>query len=158
MHLKSVNKLTSSEYATQAGFTMIELMIVVAIVAILSAVAIPAFKDYTVRAKATEMITLAQNAKLAVSEALISGIPEANISHDSLGLTPVESSIVNNITVAHGIITVIGKHAGLGLAAVENNAAFSIVFTPTLTDSGVVTWGCTVPVDAFKKYAPTLCR
>jgi type IV pilus assembly protein PilA len=158
MYLKSVNRLNSSKKSAQAGFTMIELMIVVAIVAILSAVAIPAYKDYTIRAKSTEMITLAQNAKLAVSEALINGLVQANISHDTLGLAPVQSTMVNNITVARGVITVTANHAGLGLPVAEHNAAFSIILTPTVTDSGIVTWGCTVPVDAFRKYAPTLCR
>jgi type IV pilus assembly protein PilA len=55
----------------QTGFTMIELMIVVAIIGILAAVALPAYQDYTIRARVTEGLSLAQSAKLAVSETTI---------------------------------------------------------------------------------------
>lgn len=158
MYLESVQQFKLSNTRAQAGFTLIELMIVVAIVAILSAIGIPAYKDYTIRAKSTEMISLVQNAKLAVSEALINGTTAASISHDSLGLTPVQSPIVNNINVAGSIITVTGDHDGLGLPVAENQEAFSLVFTPTLTDNGIITWACTVPADAYRKYAPPICR
>ncbi len=144
------------QQSSQAGFTLIELMIVVAIVAILSAIGIPAYKDYTIRAKSTEMLSLAQNAKLAVSEALMNGMPVANISNDNLGLSPVRSTIVSDITVAGSIITITADHDGLGLPAA--NGAYSIVFTPTVTDHGVVSWACTVPVDAYRKYAPPICH
>ncbi|HWV04317.1 pilin [Ralstonia sp.] len=98
----------------QKGFTLIELMIVVAIIGILAAVALPAYQDYTIRAKVTEGLTLASAYKTAVSDTFASGGPTAMVacttaaSCQGMGITYLENNKnVSNIqTAATGIITI----------------------------------------------------
>ncbi len=135
----------------QQGFTLIELMIVVAIIGILAAVAIPAYQDYTVRAKVSEGIGLAAGAKSAVSEYRISvgSLPGANTTA-GLGQT-ISSDYVRSLVVSGGSITV----TMAGTASSEVNGE-TITFVPTLSN-GTVTWTCnTGTVDA--KYRPANCR
>ena len=87
----------------QKGFTLIELMIVVAIVGILAAIAIPAYQDYTVRARVTEGLSLASAAKVTVSENAMSGLP-LNQGYTAPGATTNVTSIAVNS--ANGQITV----------------------------------------------------
>lgn len=141
---------------TQQGFSLIELMVVVAIVGILGVVAIPAYKDYLIKAKATEMMSMAQNAKLAVSEALMNGQTLATVNNQGLGLTATTSPMVNNIAIAQGIITITANHANMGL---PENPPFTMVLTPTVADnSGIITWACGIPEAGYRKYAPSGCR
>ncbi|HGO9308183.1 TPA: pilin, partial [Neisseria meningitidis] len=92
----------------QKGFTLIELMIVIAIVGILAAVALPAYQDYTARAQVSEAILLAEGQKSAVTEYYLNhGIWPANNS--SAGVASVSTDIkgkyVQSVTVANGVIT-----------------------------------------------------
>src|SRR5580700_3459339 len=90
----------------QKGFTLIELMIVVAIIGILAAIAIPAYQDYTIRAKVTEGIGLADAAKTAVSEAYQSG-DMAGVTALAANWVSTPTKYVAGITIAAtGIITV----------------------------------------------------
>jgi type IV pilus assembly protein PilA len=128
----------------QKGFTLIELMIVVAIIGILAAIAIPAYQDYTIRAKVTEGIGLADAAKTAVAEAYQSG--------DLAGITALAGSwtstaatkYVTSITIGGtGVVTVtysalVPQISGATLALTPNiNKA---VLTAGL--SGNIDWGC----------------
>ncbi len=134
----------------QKGFTLIELMIVVAIIGILAAVALPAYQDYTTRAKVSELLTMAAPAKLAVAETSssmggLAGVTVANSGYVFPGATKYVSGIT--ITPATGVVTV---------ASTVPNAAGNIVLTPTDVGSGQLTWACTTTITP--KYVPSECR
>ncbi|MBU2984507.1 pilin [Saccharophagus degradans] len=135
----------------QQGFTLIELMIVVAIIGILAAIALPAYNDYTTRAKVSEGIGLAAAAKSAVSEYRISqaAYPTGN---STAGLPPtIASKYVTTVVVgASGIITVSYKTAS-GVTA-----GSTIIFRPTFA-TGTVDWTCTGG-DVSDSYRPSNCR
>jgi len=134
----------------QQGFTLIELMIVIAIIGILAAVALPAYQDYTVRAKVSELLLAASNAKVAVSEFAQS---EGTTTGSGTGLTIATDGdyVTSGSVTANGAITVTGTAAALGA-----DSDVSLTLTPTLAASGVVTWDCTSASAA--KYLPATCR
>jgi type IV pilus assembly protein PilA len=143
----------------QKGFTLIELMIVVAIIGILAAVALPAYQDYTVRARVTEGMVLASAAKTAVAENASNGSP-----FDQAWTAPAASSNVTSIAItqATGLVTVTTTaRAGGGTiiftpssggAALSGGAASSAV--PT---GGSIAWTCTAGT-LLGKYRPAQCR
>ena len=141
----------------QKGFTLIELMIVVAIIGILAAVALPAYQDYTKRAHVSEGINLAASAKGAVTEYYVSEgkWPKTNTEVGLPDSTAIKGNAVTSVAIAdNGVITVTynGK--------VENGT--TVDFTPNVpeTGGGSISWKCTPggtnPVDT--KYLPTVCR
>ncbi|QBR83524.1 pilin [Legionella israelensis] len=136
----------------QKGFTLIELMIVVAIVGILAAVAIPAYQDYTIRARVTEGLNLASAAKLAVSETAISNNALPATQAATGYTSPAATDNVQDISIA-----------GDGTAAITitYTAAASggtLILTPTLQANGDVTWDCSTGGTLLDKYRPANCR
>ena len=134
------------------GFTLIELMIVVAIVGILAAVAIPAYQDYTVRARVTEGLSLASTAKLAVEETYQSSNAFPATQAASGYTSPTATTNVAGVVIAAntGVITI-----------TYTAAAKSVVLTMTPTvdaATGGLTWACTVDAAGNNKYVPQNCR
>lgn len=136
----------------QQGFTLIELMIVVAIIGILAAVAIPAYQDYTVRTKVSEGLALASGAKTSVSETRLSA-GAWPIDNTTAGLSPSGSIVGNNVAGVQvgggGTITITYSND----AAI---AASTVVLTPTLAGGSVI-WDC-IGGDVNPKYRPGNCR
>ena len=103
----------------QKGFTLIELMIVVAIIGILAAIAIPAYQDYTIRAQVSEGLTLAAAAKSAVAETFANrGKAPTNRAAAGMTSTPADTSgkYVTSLTVANGRIDMVYNQADANTA------------------------------------------
>ncbi len=131
----------------QQGFTLIELMIVVAIVGILAAIAIPAYQDYVARSKVSEGMAALGACKTSVTEyAQVNNTLPADTTVS--GCSSISTHYVSDLTVASGVITV----------KLANIAAGADTKTVSLTPDGppISTWSCSTTAD--KKYVPAQCR
>jgi type IV pilus assembly protein PilA len=146
----------------QQGFTLIELMIVVAIIGILAAIAIPAYQDYTIRAQVSEGLSLSGGAKVAVTEYYQDRgtLPVTNAEAGLAAAGDIEGNYVSQVEVgAAGLITVTYSSAGPQRANADIDAA-TLLLTPNVANAGAVGWVCTggVTLGANDKWLPAACR
>jgi type IV pilus assembly protein PilA len=135
------------------GFTLIELMIVVAIIGILAAIAIPAYMDYAVRSRISELIVQASGMKATVSENIANNGAIGAGSCTGVSVVTAADGLKNTLSSAcadaTGVMTLTGTAAAKGVV---------LSFTPSLTTGGAVKWVCAVSSSANNKYVPAECR
>ena len=133
----------------QKGFTLIELMIVVAIIGILAAVALPAYQDYTIRAKVSEIVLQASGFKTTIAEKAAS---DGTMASSGQGLTVSSGGRVSGGSVTNGgTINVFGSAASIGTNV-------TVTLTPSLGAGGRIAWQCSTGSSTTWKYVPAECR
>ena len=138
----------------QQGFTLIELMIVVAIIGILAAIAIPAYQDYTIRAQVSEGLNLSAGAKAAVTEFFQDqgAMPADNATAGLEAAANITGKYGDSVTVAGGQITVL-----YGGDANANILGSTLTLTPA-PNLGSVEWNCANGAGLQNKWLPASCR
>ena len=145
------------QHKAQQGFTLIELMIVIAIIGILAAIALPAYQDYTVRAKMSEPIAALSEAKSSVTE-YFSANNKVPIDQAASGVKVTRSgkylaTIVYTSSGSNPLLTALVR-----TGIVPNNTAPIILLSGTTDTDGTVNWVCKPGAAMLGKYLPSTCR
>lgn len=146
----------------QKGFTLIELMIVIAIIGILAAIAIPAYQDYTIRSKVSEGLNMAGAAKLAVAETFDSQgtFMSSNGSYGLPAAASISATYVSAIDAAvssadNGFIRIIYKTISTG----KVDSGDYVELQPDTSQPGAMAWTCTSPGNSIDpRFLPANCR
>ncbi|MDI1351717.1 MAG: pilin [bacterium] len=131
------------------GFTLIELMIVVAIVGILAAIAIPAYQDYTIKTRVLEGLSLAKTAELAITEYTLLNNALPTTQTQTLYISPTPTNAVSSITI--------DSNAAINIVYSAQAGNGTIIIQPVLQNGGVITWNCTTGT-LSPRFRPINCR
>jgi type IV pilus assembly protein PilA len=134
----------------QQGFTLIELMIVVAIIGILAAVALPAYQDYTIRARVSELVLAASSARTCVTEAAQANAGTIPSTVGDACSIAVAGKVTGATTSASGVVTITGSSAASSVGT-----AVTVTLTPATAAGGTLTWTCS---GSPARFMPGSCR
>ena len=146
----------------QQGFTLIELMIVVAIIGILAAIAIPAYSDYTIRAQVSEGLNLSAGAKAAVTEFFQDRgtFPTDNTNAGLAAANTIQGNYVASVTVgnANGLVTI--AYSGTAPQSANTSIATATLILSPVTNAGSVDWNCNggTVLSTNPQWLPAACR
>lgn len=144
----------------QQGFTLIELMIVVAIIGILAAIAIPAYQDYTIRSQVSEGLSLASGSKVAVAEFFQNEgtMPATNAAAGVPAAGTIQGNYVSQVAIVDGQITV--TYNGPDAHSNLTSGPATLTLTPVTAQAGAVGWTCAggTTLSGNPQWLPSSCR
>ena len=134
----------------EAGFTLLELMMVIAIIGVMATMAIPALQNYMIRARVMEGFEMAMPARMAIEEAYMSNHRFPNHQQETNFVSPSATSNVENISIA-------GQTGKIIITYTEKAGNGSLIFSPTLGQDGQISWDCREGTLA-SQYRPMQCK